>query len=80
MPLYSSVICKLSEDGVKDSVIHVILIDKDDEQNANSRGRFPYSRVSPRKYPAMELGGGGEVGCSGEYLSSGYFESFACQF
>ena len=36
--------------------------------------------VSPRKYPAMELGGGGEVGCSGEYLSSGYFESFACQF
>ena len=31
MPLHSSVIFKLAEDGVKDSVIHVI--DEDDEQN-----------------------------------------------
>ena len=31
MPLQSRVISKLAEDGFKDSVIHVI--DKDDEQN-----------------------------------------------
>ena len=31
MPLHSSVICKLAEDGFKDSVIYVI--DEDDEQD-----------------------------------------------